>query len=89
MVYGFQGLGVKVYGSQGAWSRFYGFRVQGSGFRGWGAVFTLSLVGICTIFIYMIHLSRFKYPPAFELGLGRSERLTFWGYVSCLLRVMV
>ncbi|EKX35175.1 hypothetical protein GUITHDRAFT_118616 [Guillardia theta CCMP2712] len=29
----------------------------------WGVVFALSLVGICTIFIYMINLSRFKFLP--------------------------
>jgi len=31
-------------------------------------VFALSLVGICTIFIYMINLSRFKYRPNALVG---------------------
>ena len=29
----------------------------------WGVVFAMSMVGICTIFIYMINLSRFKFLP--------------------------
>jgi hypothetical protein len=29
----------------------------------WGIVFALSLMGICTIFIYMVNISRFKYLP--------------------------
>lgn len=29
----------------------------------WGVVFALSLMGICTIFIYMVNISRFKFLP--------------------------
>ena len=29
----------------------------------WGVVFALSLMGICTIFIYMVNISRFKFVP--------------------------